>query len=81
MSKPSRDRFDFSKQDKISVSYRQQEKCGNCGHFVSNGLCEIIDGNVQESNVCDAWTLIENRPYYNKSFYTEEYNKTKDPAE
>ena len=78
---PSRDKFDLSKQAKDSVSDRMHEKCGNCGHFLGNGLCEVIDGNVQADNLCDLWTLIEARPYYNKDFYTEEYNKTKEPAE
>jgi len=76
---PARDKFDLSRQSKDSVNYRPHEKCGNCGHYLSNGQCEIIDGNVQAENVCNMWVLIEERPYYNKEFYTEEYNKSREP--
>ena len=79
MSLPSRERFDLSKQAKDSVNYRAQEKCGNCGNFFGNGLCHAIDGNVQAENLCDLWTLIENRPYYNKAFYQEKYNEENKP--
>ena len=76
---PVRDRFDLSRQSKDSVNYRSHQKCGNCGHNLNNGQCEVVDGNINSDNMCDLWTLIEPRPYYNKEFYTEEYNRTKEP--
>jgi len=80
MSIPAREKFDLSRQAKGAVNYRSHEKCGNCGHFMSNGMCEVVDGNVQGENVCNLWTLIEDRPFYNKEFFTEEYNKSREAA-
>ena len=79
MGTPNRELADISKASKSSVSYRPHEKCGTCGHFLSNGLCETVDGNVQSGNVCNLWTLIEARPFYNdnpKEFYKQEYART-----
>ena len=79
MPVPSRDKFDLSKQAKEVVNYRTHERCGNCGHNLNNGQCEVTDGNINSDNVCDQWTLIESRPYYNKDFYKTEFTKAQEP--
>jgi hypothetical protein len=48
------------KQTKDEANYRpagsSETNCGSCGHYLGDGICEVVAGTVSTKGVSDNWT-------------------------
>lgn len=66
-----------ARASKESVRYRQGEECSVCEHFYSDRSCELVEGSISDSCVCDKYELSKPQsPYKDKEFFKQEYEKT-----
>ena len=67
-----------NKLSKEEVQYRPSESCGQCGHFLHAGGCELVEGNISPDAICGKYTMIERLPEVKHAeFYQNEYEKSK----
>lgn len=55
-------RFSFAeagKMNKVQAKYQNQpkddQKCGNCMHFVAPNACLVVEGNISSDAWCSLW--------------------------